>query len=180
MSDNTPATAGLLSSISGPPDLRRLNHQELEQLAGEIRQFLVQSVAKTGGHLGPNLGVVELTLALHRVFDVEIDTFVFDTGHQSYVHKLLTGRQDFSRLRQKGGLSGYPSRAESPADVVENSHASASLAWADGIMRGNRLAHREGWVVAVIGDGAMTGGMAWESLNNIAAHSDGRLLIVFL
>lgn len=178
MSDNTPATAGLLSSISGPADLRRLNHQELDQLAGEIRQFLVQSVAKTGGHLGPNLGVVELTLALHRVFDVEIDTFIFDTGHQSYVHKLLTGRQDFSRLRQKGGLSGYPSRAESPADVVENSHASASLAWADGIMRGNRLAHREGWVVAVIGDGAMTGGMAWESLNNIAAHSDGRLLIV--
>lgn len=168
----------ILPTITTPHDLRSLNHQELNRLAGEIRRFLVQSVAQTGGHLGPNLGVVELTIALHRIFDVNRDTFVFDTGHQAYVHKLLTGRQDFSLLRQRGGLSGYPSRAESETDVVENSHASASLAWADGIMKANRLAHRPGWVVAVIGDGAMTGGMAWEALNNIADENEGRLLIV--
>lgn len=168
----------ILPTITSPQDLRRLNHQELNHLAAEIRRFLVQSVAKTGGHLGPNLGVVELTIALHRIFDVNRDTFVFDTGHQAYVHKLLTGRQDFSQLRQRGGLSGYPSRAESATDVLENSHASASLAWADGIMKANRLARRPGWVVAVIGDGAMTGGMAWEALNNIADENEGRLLIV--
>lgn len=168
----------ILPTITSPQDLRRLNHQELNRLAAEIRRFLVQSVAKTGGHLGPNLGVVELTIALHRIFDINRDVFVFDTGHQAYVHKLLTGRQDFSQLRQRGGLSGYPSRAESSADVLENSHASASLAWADGIMKANRLAHRPGWVVAVIGDGAMTGGMAWEALNNIADENEGRLLIV--
>ncbi|WP_297345827.1 1-deoxy-D-xylulose-5-phosphate synthase [uncultured Mobiluncus sp.] len=168
----------LLPTISSPRDLRNLNHQELNRLAEEIRQFLVQSVAKTGGHLGPNLGVVELTIALHRVFNVTRDTFVFDTGHQTYVHKLLTGRQDFSRLRQRGGLSGYPSRAESDTDVLENSHASAALSWADGIARANRLTGKRGWVVAVIGDGAMTGGMAWEALNNIAEENEGRLIIV--
>ncbi|NMW89367.1 1-deoxy-D-xylulose-5-phosphate synthase [Mobiluncus curtisii] len=168
----------LLPTISSPRDLRHLNHQELNRLSGEIRQFLVESVAKTGGHLGPNLGVVELTIALHRVFDVTRDTFVFDTGHQTYVHKLLTGRQDFSRLRQRGGLSGYPSRAESETDVLENSHASAALSWADGITKANRLTGIQGWVVAVIGDGAMTGGMAWEALNNIAEQNEGRLIIV--
>lgn len=168
----------LLPEIKSPRDLRDLNHQQLDRLAGEIRRFLVESVAKTGGHLGPNLGVVELTIALHRVFDTSRDTFIFDTGHQAYVHKLLTGRQDFSQLRQKGGLSGYPSRAESETDVLENSHASASLAWADGIAKANHLAGRKGWVVAVIGDGAMTGGLAWEALNNIAAQNEGRLVIV--
>ena len=157
------ASLRLLPTISSPRDLRKLNHQELNRLAGEIRQFLVESVAKTGGHLGPNLGVVELTIALHRVFNVTRDTLVFDTGHQAYVHKLLTGRQDFSRLRQRGGLSGYPSRAESDTDVLENSHASAALSWADGIAKANRLTGKRGWVVAVIGDGAMTGGMAWEA-----------------
>lgn len=171
-------TPQILPTISCHQDLRKLNHHQLNQLANEIRSFLVQSVAKTGGHLGPNLGVVELTIALHRVFDVNRDTFIFDTGHQSYVHKLLTGRQDFSLLRQKGGLSGYPSRAESAADVLENSHASASLAWADGITKANRLSGKPGWVVAVIGDGALTGGMAWEALNNIADENEGRLLIV--
>lgn len=168
----------ILPLIKTPRDLQKLNHRQLDRLAGEIRRFLVQSVAQTGGHLGPNLGVVELTIALHRIFDVSRDVFVFDTGHQTYVHKLLTGRQDFSHLRQRGGLSGYPSRAESDTDVLENSHASASLAWADGIARANRLAGRPGWVVAVIGDGAFTGGMAWEALNNIAAENEGRLLIV--
>ena len=172
------ASLRLLPTISSPRDLRKLNHQELNRLAGEIRHFLVESVAKTGGHLGPNLGVVELTIALHRVFNVTRDTLVFDTGHQTYVHKLLTGRQDFSRLRQRGGLSGYPSRAESDTDVLENSHASAALSWADGIARANRLTGKRGWVVAVIGDGAMTGGMAWEALNNIAEENEGRLIII--
>ena len=172
------ASLRLLPTISSPRDLRKLNHQELNRLAGEIRHFLVESVAKTGGHLGPNLGVVELTIALHRVFNVTRDTLVFDTGHQTYVHKLLTGRQDFSRLRQCGGLSGYPSRAESDTDVLENSHASAALSWADGISRANRLTGKRGWVVAVIGDGAMTGGMAWEALNNIAEENEGRLIII--
>ena len=172
------ASLRLLPTISSPRDLRKLNHQELDRLAGEIRHFLVESVAKTGGHLGPNLGVVELTIALHRVFNVTRDTLVFDTGHQTYVHKLLTGRQDFSRLRQRGGLSGYPSRAESETDVLENSHASAALSWADGIARANRLTGKRGWVVAVIGDGAMTGGMAWEALNNIAEENEGRLIII--
>ncbi|WP_030414234.1 MULTISPECIES: 1-deoxy-D-xylulose-5-phosphate synthase N-terminal domain-containing protein, partial [unclassified Streptomyces] len=120
----------LLSRIRGPRDLDRLGPEQLEQLAGEIRSFLVDAVSKTGGHLGPNLGVVELTIALHRVFDSPKDRVLFDTGHQSYVHKLLTGRQDFSRLRAKGGLSGYPSRAESAHDVIENSHASTVLGWA--------------------------------------------------
>jgi 1-deoxy-D-xylulose-5-phosphate synthase len=170
---------GLLEQISGPRDLDALTPAQLRQLAAEIREFLVQAVSRTGGHLGPNLGVVELTVAMHRVFDSPRDTFVFDTGHQSYVHKLLTGRQDFSTLRQKDGLAGYPSRAESEHDVVENSHASTSLSWADGIARANTVRGlRDRHVVAVIGDGALTGGMAWEALNNISAAEDRRLVVV--
>mgnify|MGYP002741036341 FL=1 len=169
----------LLSSVRKPADLNRLTSDELVALAAEIRRHLVASVARTGGHLGPNLGVVELTIALHRTFRSPRDTIVFDTGHQAYVHKLLTGRQDFAHLRERGGLSGYPSRAESVHDVVENSHASTSLSWADGIARANHLqGHDERHVVAVIGDGAMTGGMAWEALDNIADSSDRHLVIV--
>jgi len=170
---------GLLSTINGPADLKALRGNDLGRLAGEIRRYLVASVSRTGGHLGPNLGVVELTMALHRVFDSPRDTIVFDTGHQSYVHKLLTGRHDFSDLRKQGGLSGYPSRAESAHDVVENSHASTSLSWAIGIATGRRLrGERHRHTVAVIGDGALTGGMAWEALNNIAADPDLPLVIV--
>ncbi|WP_269856523.1 1-deoxy-D-xylulose-5-phosphate synthase [Streptomyces sp. RPT161] len=168
----------LLSRIKGPRDLDRLTQEQLVELAGEIRTFLVEAVSKTGGHLGPNLGVVELTIALHRVFDSPKDKVLFDTGHQSYVHKLLTGRQDFSRLRNKGGLSGYPSRAESEHDVIENSHASTVLGWADGLAKANQVLDRKDHVVAVIGDGALTGGMAWEALNNIAAAKDRPLVIV--
>lgn len=169
----------LLTEISSHADLRQLTSGQLRQLAQEIRAGLVESVSKTGGHLGPNLGVVELTIALHRVFDSPKDTLVFDTGHQAYVHKLLTGRHDFSTLRQPGGLSGYPSRSESEHDVVENSHASTSLSWADGIAMARALAGQdERWTVAVIGDGALTGGMAWEALNNIAEHPDSKLVIV--
>ena len=169
----------LLPCVRKPADLDRLTSEQLVTLASEIRQHLVASVARTGGHLGPNLGVVELTIALHRTFRSPRDTIVFDTGHQAYVHKLLTGRQDFSHLRERGGLSGYPSRAESVHDVVENSHASTSLSWADGIARANHLqGHDERHVVAVIGDGAMTGGMAWEALDNIADSSDRHLVIV--
>jgi 1-deoxy-D-xylulose-5-phosphate synthase len=170
---------GLLERIGSPVDVRALSHGQVRALAGEIRTFLVDQVSRTGGHLGPNLGVVELTLALHRVFESPRDTLVFDTGHQAYVHKLLTGRQDFARLRRRGGLSGYPSRAESPHDVVENSHASTSLSWADGIARANALAGRtDRHVVAVVGDGALTGGMAWEALNNVADGTDRRLVVV--
>ena len=170
---------GLLESIERPSDLRRLTSSELEVLASEIRHYLVSSVAQTGGHLGPNLGVVELTLAMHRTFRSPRDTFIFDTGHQAYVHKLLTGRQDFSHLRERGGLSGYPCRAESEHDVVENSHASTSLSWADGVSRANQLQGRgKQHVVAVIGDGALTGGMAWEALNNIADSTDKHLVII--
>src|SRR6185437_8129133 len=136
------------------------------------------AVSKTGGHLGPNLGVVELTIALHRVFDSPRDKVLFDTGHQSYVHKLLTGRQDFSKLKAKGGLSGYPSRAESEHDVIENSHASTVLGWAEGIAKANEVRGSDNRVAAVIGDGALTGGMAWEALNNIAAAKDRPLVIV--
>ncbi|MCZ2525549.1 1-deoxy-D-xylulose-5-phosphate synthase [Streptomyces sp. HB2AG] len=169
----------LLTRIKGPRDLDRLSPDQLVELAGEIRAFLVEAVSKTGGHLGPNLGVVELTLALHRVFESPRDRILFDTGHQSYVHKLLTGRQDFSRLRAKGGLSGYPSRAESEHDVIENSHASTVLGWADGLAKANQVTGRtDRHVVAVIGDGALTGGMAWEALNNIAAAKDRPLVIV--
>ncbi|WP_142119547.1 1-deoxy-D-xylulose-5-phosphate synthase [Rarobacter faecitabidus] len=170
---------GILRRVKTPADVRGLSTAQAVQLAAEIRTFLVKNVAITGGHLGPNLGVVELTIALHQVFDSPRDTIVFDTGHQAYVHKLLTGRSDFSSLRQREGLSGYPSRQESEHDVVENSHASTALSWADGIARGYRL--RGGpnrHVVAVIGDGALTGGMAWEALNNIAAVKDHPLVVV--
>ncbi|HEV7172700.1 1-deoxy-D-xylulose-5-phosphate synthase [Pedococcus sp.] len=170
---------GVLETIEGPADLKALAPAQIPALAQEIRDFLVESVSKTGGHLGPNLGVVELTIALHRVFDSPRDTIVFDTGHQSYVHKLLTGRQDFSKLKKQGGLSGYPSRAESEHDVVENSHASTALSWADGIAKGRRLRGERGrHTVAVIGDGALTGGMAWEAINNIAADKNLPLTIV--
>ncbi|MER7548619.1 MULTISPECIES: 1-deoxy-D-xylulose-5-phosphate synthase [Streptomyces] len=168
----------LLTRIKGPRDLDRLSLGELDQLADEIRTFLVDAVSKTGGHLGPNLGVVELTIALHRVFESPKDKVLWDTGHQSYVHKLLTGRQDFSRLKSKGGLSGYPSRAESDHDVIENSHASGVLGWADGMAKANEVLKKDDHVVAVIGDGALTGGMAWEALNNIAAAKDRPLVIV--
>jgi 1-deoxy-D-xylulose-5-phosphate synthase len=171
---------GLLESIRGPRDLRRLDRQQLAQLAEEIRAFLVAAVSRTGGHLGPNLGAVELTLALHRVFDSPRDRILWDTGHQAYVHKIVTGRAGgFDRLRQKGGLSGYPSRAESEHDVIENSHASTALSYADGLAKAYQLRGLGGrHVVAVIGDGALTGGMAWEALNNIAAGKDRRLVIV--
>jgi 1-deoxy-D-xylulose-5-phosphate synthase len=169
----------LLDSISGPDDVKALDPSQLEQLAQEIREFLVTSVSRTGGHLGPNLGVVELSIALHRVFDSPQDTIVFDTGHQSYVHKLLTGRHNFDRLRMKGGLSGYPSRSESEHDVVENSHASTALSWADGIAKARRLTgRRDRHTVAVVGDGALTGGMSWEAINNIAVDKDLPLVIV--
>ncbi|MEV0369029.1 1-deoxy-D-xylulose-5-phosphate synthase [Streptomyces sp. NPDC050636] len=168
----------MLEHIRDPRDLKVLPEHRLDELAEEIRQFLVQAVARTGGHLGPNLGVVELTIALHRVFDSPADRILWDTGHQSYVHKLLTGRQDFSKLRAKGGLSGYPSRAESEHDVIENSHASTVLGWADGLAKANEVRGKGDHVVAVIGDGALTGGMAWEALNNIAAAKDRPLIIV--
>ncbi|MGW1020583.1 1-deoxy-D-xylulose-5-phosphate synthase [Streptomyces niveus] len=167
-----------LENIRGPRDLKALAGAELDELAVEIREFLIPAVARTGGHLGPNLGVVELTIALHRVFDSPADRILWDTGHQSYVHKLLTGRQDFSKLRIKGGLSGYPSREESDHDVIENSHASTVLGWADGLAKARQVLGGEDHVVAVVGDGALTGGMAWEALNNIAAAKDRPLIIV--
>ncbi|WP_407358213.1 1-deoxy-D-xylulose-5-phosphate synthase [Microbacterium sp. LTA6] len=169
----------ILPSISGPRDLDALSTEQLVELAEEIRAFLVENVSRTGGHLGPNLGVVELTIALHRVFSSPDDPFIFDTGHQSYVHKLLTGRQDFSDLRVRGGLAGYPQRSESPHDVVESSHASSSLSWADGISRALTATGRsDRHVVAVVGDGALTGGMTWEALNNISDDNDRNLVIV--
>jgi 1-deoxy-D-xylulose-5-phosphate synthase len=169
----------LLQTITGPRDLDRLTNEQMVELAADIRRFLVTEVSKTGGHLGPNLGVVELTLAMHRVFHSPHDAFVFDTGHQSYVHKLLTGRQDFSALRLRGGLAGYPQRSESEHDIVESSHASSSLSWADGISRAFQLTGRDDrHVVAVVGDGALTGGMTWEALNNISDDNDRRLTIV--
>ena len=168
----------LLDSLTGPEDLRDLSDEQLDDLAGEIRARLIDAVARHGGHLGPNLGVVELTMALHRVFESPRDRIVWDTGHQSYVHKMLTGRAaQFERLRQADGLSGYPSQAESEHDWVENSHASTSLSYADGMAKANQLRGIDASVVAVIGDGAMTGGMAWEALNNIAA-CDRRVVIV--
>jgi 1-deoxy-D-xylulose-5-phosphate synthase len=170
----------LLETISGPRDLKALRADELPRLAGEIRDVLIETVSRNSGHLGPNLGVVELTIALHRVFDSPADPIVWDVGHQAYVHKLLTGRYPrFDTLRLRGGVSGYPSRAESEHDLVENSHASTSLCYADGLAKAYRLrgeAHRT--VVAVIGDGALTGGMAWEALNNIAVARDSRIVIV--
>jgi 1-deoxy-D-xylulose-5-phosphate synthase len=170
---------GLLDAITGPRDLRGLSDEELTTLAAEIRDLMVETCSRTGGHLGPNLGVVELTLAIHRVFDSPRDRVVFDTGHQGYVHKLLTGRAaDFGGLRQEGGLSGYPSQAESPHDIVENSHASTSLSYADGIAKAYAIRGEDRHTVAVIGDGALTGGMAWEALNNIAIAKDSKLVIV--
>src|SRR3954467_10795310 len=169
----------ILETIRAPRDLDRLSRDELVRLAAEIRQFLVANVSKTGGHLGPNLGVVELTIAMHRVFQSPHDAIVFDTGHQSYVHKLLTGRQDFSTLRQKGGLAGYPQRSESVHDIVESSHASSSLSWADGISRAFAMTGQgDRFVVAVVGDGALTGGMTWEALNNISDDNSRRLVII--
>lgn len=168
-----------LEKVNSPADVKKLDEREAELLAQDIRDYLVQSVSQTGGHLGPNLGVVELTIAMHRVFNSPKDTFVFDTGHQSYVHKLLTGRRDFSDLRKRDGLSGYPSRAESSHDVVENSHASTAVSWADGIAKANLVRGLDDrHVVAVIGDGALTGGMAWEALNNVAEGEDRKLVVV--
>jgi 1-deoxy-D-xylulose-5-phosphate synthase len=170
----------LLESISGPRDLKKLGVDELPRLASEIRDVLIETVSRTSGHLGPNLGVVELTIALHRVFDSPVDRVVFDVGHQAYVHKLLTGRvAEFGTLRQRGGISGYPSRAESEHDIVENSHASTGLCYADGLAKAYKLrGETDRTVVVVIGDGALTGGMAWEALNNIAVAKDSRIVIV--
>jgi len=170
----------LLESVGSPRDVKALRPDELPALAAEIRAFLIEAVSRNGGHLGPNLGVVELTIALHRVFDSPADQIVWDTGHQSYVHKLLTGRIDgFDRLRQRGGVSGYPNRAESQHDFVENSHASTSLSYADGLAKAMSLrGDKQHRVVAIIGDGALTGGMAWEALNNIAAAKDRPVVIV--
>ncbi|PKQ26222.1 MAG: 1-deoxy-D-xylulose-5-phosphate synthase [Actinobacteria bacterium HGW-Actinobacteria-4] len=169
----------VLERIESPRDLDGLTHAELTELAADIREYLVRSVSQTGGHLGPNLGVVELTIAMHRIFDSPHDPIVFDTGHQSYVHKLLTGRRDFAALRSRGGVSGYPSRAESVHDVVENSHASTSLSWAAGIARGHTLrGETDRTTVAVIGDGALTGGMAWEALNSLSACHDRVVIVV--
>jgi 1-deoxy-D-xylulose-5-phosphate synthase len=169
---------GVLDRIDGPRDLRGLNREELAALAREIREFLVQKVSRTGGHLGPNLGVVELTLALHRVFDSPHDKLLFDTGHQAYVHKIVTGRRgDFDRLRQRGGITGYPNQAESDHDIIENCHASTALSYADGMAKAYALRGEKRHVVAVVGDGALTGGMCWEALNNIA-HNKNPLVIV--
>jgi len=170
---------GLLDQIGEPSDLRDLTASQLDDLAADIRQRVIESVAVNGGHLGPNLGVVELTMAIHRVFDSPRDRVLFDIGHQAYVHKMLTGRADeFGRLRKKGGVSGYPSQAESEHDVIENSHASTGLSYADGLAKAYSLRVEDRYVVAVIGDGALTGGMAWEALNNIAANKDRRLIVV--
>jgi len=170
----------MLESIKSPQDLHGLSYEQLEELSSEIRQFLIAKVSKTGGHLGPNLGVVELTLAIHRTFDSPKDVVLFDTGHQSYVHKMITGRaEQFDGLRQRGGIAGYPNRRESEHDVIENSHASTALSWADGISLGFSLTNqRDRHVVVVVGDGALTGGMSWEALNNIATSNDRNLTIV--
>jgi 1-deoxy-D-xylulose-5-phosphate synthase len=169
----------ILERINGPADLKKLSATELATLADEIRSYLITSVAKVGGHLGPNLGVVEVSIAMHRVFNSPVDSIVFDTGHQSYVHKLLTGRKNFDNLRQKDGIAGYPQRSESEHDIVESSHASSSLSWADGIAKAYRLTGQDDrYVVALIGDGALTGGMAWEALNNISDDNDRKLVII--
>ena len=164
-------TVGMLEGITSPTDVKKLSVEELDALAEEIRELLIAKVSATGGHLGPNLGVVELTLALHSVFNSPQDPIIFDTSHQSYVHKILTGRADkFDTLRKRGGLSGYTDRAESEHDWTESSHASASLSYADGLSKAKELSgHGDDKVVAVVGDGALTGGMCWEALNNIAA-----------
>ena len=170
----------MIESIKSPADIKGLSQDELVSLAQEIRTFLIEKVSKSGGHLGPNLGVVELTLALHRVFDSPRDVILFDTGHQSYVHKIVTGRAgDFDLLRQRGGIAGYPNRSESEHDVIENSHASTALSWGDGISRGFSITGQsDRSVVVVVGDGALTGGMSWEALNNIASAKDRKLVLV--
>jgi 1-deoxy-D-xylulose-5-phosphate synthase len=170
----------VLESLKGPADIKALDRAQLDKLSEEIRQFLIEKVSKTGGHLGPNLGVVELTLAIHRIFDSPRDVVLFDTGHQSYVHKIITGRADsFDGLRQRGGIAGYPNRSESEHDVIENSHASTALSWGDGISYGfSRTGQSDRHVVVVVGDGALTGGMSWEALNNIAATEERNLVIV--
>ncbi len=171
---------GLLETIASPADVRRLRPEQCVQLASECRDFLVDAVSRTGGHLGPSLGAVELIIGIHRVFDSPRDKVLFDTGHQAYVHKMLTGRQDrFPTLRQPGGLSGYPSRAESEHDVIENSHASTALSYADGLARAWSLrGERDRSVLALVGDGALTGGMCWEALNNIAAGKDRSVVVL--
>ena len=169
----------LLDGINGPRDLDNLSQGQLVELCHELREHLVQSVAKTGGHLGPNLGVVETTVAIHRVFNSPRDPIIFDTGHQSYIHKILTGRKDLSTLRLKGGIAGYPQRSESEHDVVESSHASSSLSWADGIAKAFKISGQDDrYVVALLGDGSLTGGMTWEALNNITHENDRKLVIV--
>jgi 1-deoxy-D-xylulose-5-phosphate synthase len=170
----------VIESIKSPEDIRGLSNEALIKLAAEIRSFLIEKVSKSGGHLGPNLGVVELTMAIHRTFDSPRDVILFDTGHQSYVHKILTGRSDqFESLRRRGGIAGYPNRGESDHDVIENSHASTALSWGDGISRGFWLTgQKDRSVVVVVGDGALTGGMSWEALNNIAAAKERNLILV--
>jgi 1-deoxy-D-xylulose-5-phosphate synthase len=170
----------VIESIKSPDDIKGLSQEELVSLAQEIRTFLIEKVSKSGGHLGPNLGVVELTMAIHRTFDSPRDVILFDTGHQSYVHKIVTGRAgEFDLLRQRGGIAGYPNRSESEHDVIENSHASTALSWGDGISRGFSITGQsDRSVVVVVGDGALTGGMSWEALNNIAAAKDRNLILV--
>ena len=170
----------MIESIKSPDDIKGLSQEELVSLAQEIRTFLIEKVSKSGGHLGPNLGVVELTMAIHRTFDSPRDVILFDTGHQSYVHKIVTGRAgEFDLLRQRGGIAGYPNRSESEHDVIENSHASTALSWGDGISRGFSITGQsDRSVVVVVGDGALTGGMSWEALNNIAAAKDRNLILV--
>ncbi|MGN6334317.1 MAG: 1-deoxy-D-xylulose-5-phosphate synthase [Motilibacteraceae bacterium] len=183
MADDGPGAPRLLPFVGGPDDVRALPAEQLPRLAAEVRELLVESVSEHGGHLGSNLGVVELSIALHRTFDSPRDAIVWDTGHQAYVHKLLTGRQAaFATLREPGGLSGYPSRAESEHDWVENSHASTALSYADGLARAAALQGATGTarrcVVAVVGDGSLTGGMAWEALNNLGAAPDRPVVVV--
>ena len=169
----------LLETVHGPADLKRLAPGDLPLLAAEIRDFMIEKVSRTGGHLGPSLGVVEITLAIHRVFDSPRDKVLWDTGHQAYVHKIVTGRQGgFDTLRKRGGLSGYPSRSESEHDVIENSHASTALSYADGMSKAYALRGEKRSVVAVVGDGALTGGMCWEALNNIAASHRPVVVVV--
>jgi 1-deoxy-D-xylulose-5-phosphate synthase len=177
--DEASGSVDVLGRIRGPGDLRGLSRDELTDLADAIRAFLVEKISVSGGHLGPNLGVVELTIALHRVFESPRDALIFDTGHQAYPHKLLTGRREgFDHLRAYGGLSGYPSRAESEHDWVESSHASAALSYADGLAKAFELSGQDRRVVAIVGDGALTGGMCWEALNNIAAGKSRHVVVV--